>query len=73
MFPKHVSPKVLEAQQVSPLLKDMTDKDSRFQVAGYRPVGILCSMSKIPEKIIQKRLYDHLESNRLIADTQNGY
>ena len=39
----------------------------------YRPVGLLCPISKIPEKIIKKRLYSHLERNNLIADTQNGY
>ena len=66
-------PRSWKPSKCSPLIKDMTDKDSRFQVAGYRPVGILCSMSMILEKIIQKRLYDHLESNRLIADTQNRY
>ena len=72
-FRQKVHPRSWKPSKCSPLLKDMSDKDSRFQVAGYRPVGILCSMSKIPEKVIQKMLYKHLESNRLIADTQNGY
>ena len=40
-----------------PFLKDPQDKDSRFK----------------KKKIIQKCLYAHLENNRLIADTQNGY
>ena len=30
-------------------------------------------MSKVPEKIVQQRLYRHLENNGLIATTQNGY
>ena len=72
-FEKTYHPRSWKPSKCSPLLKDMSNKESRFQVAGYRPVGILCSMSKIPEKVIQKRLYEHLESNRLIADTQNGY
>ena len=62
-----------KVSKCSPLLKDPEDKDSRFRPLGYRPVGILCSMSKVVEKVIQKRLYSHLERNRLIADTQNGY
>ena len=62
-----------KVSKCSPLLKDSEDKDSRFCPLGYRPVGILCSMSKEVEKIIKKWLYAHLENNRQIADTQNGY
>ena len=58
--------------KIAPLFKGGTAED-RFNPGKYRPVGILCPMSKIIEKVIKNRLNNPLESNNLIADTQNGY
>ena len=43
----------------------------RFE--NFRPISALPIMSKIIEKIVHKRLADHLEENRLLADQQFGF
>ena len=71
-FEQKYFPRSWKLSKVSPLFKGGT-ADDRFVPGKYRPVGILCPMSKVIEKVIKNRLYSHLEVNRLIADTQNGY
>ena len=71
-FEKKYFPRSWKISKVAPLFKGGTAED-RFNPGKYRPVGILCPMSKIIEKVIKNRLNNHLESNKLIADTQNGY
>ena len=72
LFRKKYFPQLLKISKIAPLFKGGTAKE-RFNPGKYRPVGILCPMSKTIEKVIKNRLNNHLESNRLIADTQNGY
>lgn len=42
-------------------------------VNNYRPISILPSLSKVLEKIINKRLTNYLEKNKLISDAQYGF
>lgn len=40
---------------------------------GYRPISLASSVGKLMERLIQKRLDDFVEFNRLIPNHQFGY
>jgi hypothetical protein len=56
---------------VKPLLKKPNLDSSPFN--NYRPVANLPYLSKIAERIIAKRLNDHLVSNQCLDPQQSGY
>lgn len=39
----------------------------------YRPISLLCTFSKIFEKLIQKRMLNHINKNSLLSDNQFGF
>lgn len=39
----------------------------------YRPISILPALSKVLEKSVNKRLYQYIEKNQLLADNQYGF
>jgi hypothetical protein len=39
----------------------------------YRPISLLCSFSKILEKIVFLRLMDYLETNNILSEKQYGF
>ena len=39
----------------------------------YRPISLISNISKIIERVLHKRIYDFLESEKLIAKTQFGF
>lgn len=39
----------------------------------YRPISLLCTLSKIFEKLIQKRMMKHIHANNLLSDMQFGF
>ena len=43
------------------------------KVDNYRPISILPALSKILEKAVHTQLSEHLESNKLLTDSQFGY
>jgi hypothetical protein len=47
-------------------------KDKR-DPASYRPISLLSCLGKLMERILNRRLIWHLESNNIIAATQTGY
>ena len=47
--------------------KDKKDPES------YRPISLLSCLGKLMERILNRRLIWHLESNNLLAPTQTGY
>ena len=54
---------------VIPLFK----KGDNSLVSNYRPVALLCCISKVLEKIVYKHLYNHLHQNLLLYKFQAGY
>lgn len=64
-----VFPKYLKRSQIVPIYKT-GDRDC---IRNYRPISILPSLSKILEKIVNDRLVDYLESNKLLSDHQYGF
>ena len=64
-----IFPNDLKIAKVIPLYK----KDEDDIVSNYRPVSILPCFSKILERIMYNRLYDHLIQNNLLYHKQFGF
>ena len=62
-------PDILKFAKVKPLFK----KNSRLDVGNYRPVSILCIMSKLLERAVHYQLQEYLESNDLLFAKQSGF
>ena len=57
---------------VAPLIKNLTDVDY-LQKSSYRPISNLSFISKLVERVVAKRLNQHMTSNSLHVDSQHGY
>jgi hypothetical protein len=55
------------------IVKPIHKKDSKMDIANYRPISILTSFSKIFERIIYNRLHAHFEINNILAREQFGF
>ena len=62
-------PTRLKFAEIIPLYK----KGERMDISNYRPISILPSFSKIFEKIILRRLIQHLDYNKILVDEQFGF
>jgi hypothetical protein len=62
-------PRVLKLARVTPIHKggERSDPDN------YRPISILPAISKVLERHVHTVLYEYLEKNKLIADSQFGF
>ena len=47
--------------------------DDPFVFDNYRPVSLLCILSKVVEKIMYNRLIDFLETYKIIVENQFGF
>lgn len=64
-----IVPEELKLARVKPLYK----KNSRAEIGNYRPVSILCIISKILEKAVYKQLEAHLIQHNLLYQFQSGF
>lgn len=39
----------------------------------FRPISLLCIMSKVLEKVVSDQLCDYLETNNILSNTQHGF
>ena len=62
-------PSQLKLAKVIPLHK----AGSKADVANYRPISLLPLISKVYEKVMHNRLYNHLVKNNIIHNTQFGF
>ena len=62
-------PDLLKQAIVKPLYK----KGSKLEVGNYRPVSLLCIISKILEKAVYVQLEKYLIDNNLLYDYQSGF
>ena len=63
-------PSAWKHARITPVFKN---KGSTSDVTSYRPISLLPAMSKIFEKIIFDRIYEHITSNSLLTEKQSGY
>ena len=64
-----VVPDKIKIARVVPVHKD----GERTEVSNYRPISILSCFSKIYERIMYNRLYDHLRINEILYQKQFGF
>lgn len=68
-FKTGVVPRCYKNSYISPLYK----KGSRAVASNYRPVSLTSHIIKIFERVVRKKLVDHLESNNLLTKQQHGF
>jgi len=69
MLSSGVFPTRLKFAEIKPLYK----KGERMDITNYRPISLLPSFLEIFEKIIFRRLYQHFDCNKFLANEQFGF
>ena len=64
-----IVPEPLKLAKVIPVHK----KGDKHTVENYRPISLLPTFSKILERVIYNRLYEHLLKNKILAKEQFGF
>ena len=64
-----IFPTRLKFSEVKPIYK----KGDKNDVSNYRPISLLTAFSKIFEKVIYNRLYQHMNNNLILANEQFGF
>ena len=64
-----IFPEKLKIAKIIPIYKKNEDDDMN----NYRPVSLLPIFSKIFEKVVQNQLYNYLNNNNLLFDSQHGF
>lgn len=68
-FRHGVQPRSWKIANVVPIHK----RSSRSVQKNYRPVSLLCIMSKVMEAIVNRQIMNHLESHQLLTPHQFGF
>jgi hypothetical protein len=55
------------------LIKSIYKNGDKSAPSNYRPISLLPSFSKIFEKVIHKRLFDHLNNNAILNEYQYSF
>ena len=66
---KSCYPDCWKVSLVVPVFKNVGE---RFTAKNYLPVSLLSTVSKVFEKLVNKRIFDHLEKCDLFSDFQYG-
>jgi hypothetical protein len=69
MLAQGIYPERLKFLFIKPIYKS-GDKSSP---SNYRPIHLLPAFSKIFEKVIYKRLFDHLNNSAILSEHQYGF
>lgn len=65
----NVVPDDFKIARVTPLYK----KNERTEVGNYRPISVICCVSKILESTIYDQLYNFFKENDLLYEFQSGF
>jgi hypothetical protein len=69
MLSSSTFPKRLKFFEVKPIFKRGVKSDT----SNYRPISLLTSFSKIFEKVVYNRLYQHINKNHILVKEQFGF
>lgn len=64
-----VFPKIFKCAVVCPVYKS----GDKSLTTNYRPISLISTISKVMEKIMNKRIINFLESNKLLSENQYGF
>lgn len=73
LFNNSLSSGQLPSAWKSGIVKPIHKRGSRNLPDHYRPITLLSNVSKVLEKIVNRHLYDHLISNKLLSSFQSGF
>jgi hypothetical protein len=68
-FESGTFPDKLKTAKVTPLFKS----DDRRKITNYRPISVLPVFSKIIEKLMHSRIYNFLNKNNTLSQSQFGF
>jgi hypothetical protein len=54
-------------------VKPIFTNGSKYEPSNYRPISLLSTFSKVFEKVIYNRMYEHIDRNRILDDNQDGF
>lgn len=69
-FSSGVFPEIWKSANITPISKK---GGSRSDPTNYRPISVTSILSKVMEKVINRKLIRYLEDNRLLNDNQYGF
>ena len=69
-FASSTFPTRWKSANIVPVYKKKGDKQSP---SSYRPVSLLCTMSKVIERVVYNQLYDYCVSNKLLSEKNSGF
>ena len=64
-----IFPRKLQMAKVIPIY----EKDENSVCGNYRPIFLLCTVSKIFEKTVFEQVYDYFHNNKLFYGNQYGF
>ena len=64
-----IFPNAWKRARVSPVFK----KDLQTDPNNYRPISVLPVVSKLIERVVFKQLYEYLNDNNLLTESQSGF
>ena len=64
-----IFPAIFKLSKITPIFK----KGKKKLIKNYRPIAILCNLSKIFESVIYNRIYNHFHSLNLLSEKQFGF
>jgi hypothetical protein len=69
MFSTGIFPERLKYSVIKPIFKN----GDRNDVSNYRPKSLLPAFSKVFEKVLYVKMYQHLINNDILVDDQFGF
>jgi fructose-1,6-bisphosphatase/inositol monophosphatase family enzyme len=69
LLPSGIFPTRLKFSVVKPAFKN----GDKVNISNYRPISLLTAFSKVFEKVIYARLYQHFSQNDVLLSEQYGF